>query len=75
MSQSPPFGTEHPLWRPSWACAHSPHLRLGYSFDTTCNTPAPIGMILSAMGQTRTVLLLSLPPKGNLVFLVVSISV
>ncbi|GLT72377.1 hypothetical protein SLA2020_443170 [Shorea laevis] len=51
-SQSPPLGTQRSRWRPSWACARSPHLRLGYGSDTICNDPShPKDTILSAFGS------------------------
>jgi hypothetical protein len=41
-SQSTPLRTQSPRWRPLWACARSPHLRLGNGSDTICNDLPPM---------------------------------
>ncbi|GLT53976.1 hypothetical protein SLA2020_272100 [Shorea laevis] len=49
-----PLGTQRPRWQPSWACARSPHLRLGNGSDTIYNDPHhPYDTILSAFGSPK----------------------
>lgn len=53
----PPFGTQQPCWRPSWACARSPYLELNLAlipyitacskwYDIVCFGLSPHGFVL-----------------------------